>query len=59
MAWSKNIRKVSSDLAEGGEYTEGFGLSILIGTICRNLFSNKIVREQKVPVILCFSCIRQ
>jgi hypothetical protein len=37
------MRKASSDLAEGGEYAEGFGLSSLIGTICGNYLSNKIV----------------
>jgi hypothetical protein len=38
------MRKVSSDLADGGEYAEGFGLSTLIGAICVNYLSNKIVR---------------
>jgi len=38
-----NMRKVSSDLTEGGGYAEGFGLSTLIGTICGNYLSNKVV----------------
>jgi hypothetical protein len=37
------MRKVSCDLADGGEYAESFGLSTLIGTICGNYLSNKIV----------------
>jgi hypothetical protein len=39
------MRKVSCDLADGGEYAEGFGLSTLIGTICGNYLSNKIVNK--------------
>jgi hypothetical protein len=38
-----NMRKVSGDLADGGEYAESFGLSTLIGAICGNFLSNKIV----------------
>ena len=37
------MRKVSSDLADGGEYAESFSLSTLIGAICGNFLSNKIV----------------
>jgi hypothetical protein len=37
------MRKVSSDLTDGGEYAESFGPSTRIGTICGNYLSNKIV----------------
>jgi hypothetical protein len=40
------MRKFSSDLAEGGEYAEDFGLSTRIGTICGNYLSNKIVSSR-------------
>jgi hypothetical protein len=40
------MRKVSSDLADGGEYAESFGLSTRIGTICGNYLSNKIVSSR-------------
>lgn len=38
-----NMRKVSSDLADYGRYTETFCLSALLGTIYGNHLSNKIV----------------
>jgi hypothetical protein len=38
------MRKVSCDLADGGKYAESFGLSTLIGAICGNFLSNKVVR---------------
>ena len=38
-----NIRKVSSDLADCGRYTEAFCLSALLGTICGIHLSKKIV----------------
>ena len=37
------MQKVSYDLADGGGYAESFGLPTLIGTICGNYLSNKIV----------------
>ena len=37
------MRKGACDQADGGEYAEGFGLSTLIGTICGNFLSKKIV----------------
>jgi hypothetical protein len=42
------MRKVSWDLADGGEYAEGFGLSTLIGAICGNFLFNKTVMPPQV-----------
>ncbi len=43
-----NMRKVSRDLADCGRYTEAFCLSALLGTICGNYLSKKIVRQSFV-----------
>jgi hypothetical protein len=37
------MRKVSSDLTDGGEYVESFGLSTLTGAIYGNFLSKIIV----------------
>ncbi|MDA0865761.1 MAG: DUF4279 domain-containing protein [Cyanobacteria bacterium] len=44
------MRKVSSDLADSGTYTETFCLSALIGIIYGNYLSNRIVRPLDFPV---------
>jgi hypothetical protein len=37
---STNIREVFSHLADGGRYAENFGLSNLLGAICKNFLAN-------------------
>jgi hypothetical protein len=45
------MRKVSGDLAEGGEYAEGFGQSTLIGAICGKFLPNKIVSLPSIGIV--------